>query len=373
MTSKGSKNLGLYIHIPFCRTLCVYCAFPTYANKTSRIGDYIDSLINEITAKSKDFGEYQVDSIYFGGGTPSLLESDQLDKILAAVGANFKTAPGCEIGLEANPESLSSEKIGRYREMGITRLSVGIQSLKDRTLWKIARPHTAINALQTLETLNNAAWKNFGCDLIIGLPYQTLAGFKKDLQTVMRYQPAHLSTYFLSYDTPKIDTFIQDIPGEDEQIAMYEYADRYLNQLGFNHYEVSNYARPGFECRHNLKYWNREEYLGLGLGAHSFIGNEVMENQDNFEKYLADPPSPQEQFKLEGDLAAADYTMLALRKSTGINLNRYSTNFGDQKTSELLKKAAPYLKTKHLSLSKDRLVPTLKGWLILDKITRDLI
>lgn len=367
------KKLGLYIHIPFCKTICAYCAFPAYANKQARIPEYTDALIREINGKGAKYRKYQIDSIYFGGGTPSLPDPVLIEQILSAIRADFIVDKGCEVSLEANPESLSTTKIEQYRRIGISRLSIGVQCLDNRSLWKIARPHTAEIALETLTTLNKAGWKNFGCDLIIGLPYQTLASFKKELQTVIRYQPAHLSTYFLSLDTPKIDSFIQDSPGEEEQIAMYEYADKYLTGQGFVHYEVSNFARPGFECSHNLKYWNRQEYLGLGLGAHSFIDEQVSENQDNFEKYLTNPQYPKEQFQLEGELAAADYIMLALRKSTGININRYSKHFGDQKTSELLKNALPYLKTDHLSLSKDHLVPTLKGWLILNKITKDLM
>jgi oxygen-independent coproporphyrinogen-3 oxidase len=143
--------------------------------------------------------------------------------------------------------------------------------------------------------------------------------------------------------------------------------------LGFVHYEVSNFAKPGFECRHNLKYWNREEYLGLGLGAHSFIDDQVSENQDNFEKYLANPLSPKEQFKLAGDLAEADYIMLALRKQEGINLKKFSQIFSPKTASELIKKSDTYVKSGHLSFNGNHLSPTLKGWLILDKIIRDLI
>jgi oxygen-independent coproporphyrinogen-3 oxidase len=221
--------------------------------------------------------------------------------------------------------------------------------------------------------LRNTGWKNFGCDLIIGLPWQTLASFKKDLHTLVKFHPSHFSTYFLSYDTPKIDSFNKDIPGEEEQIAMYTYADRYLSQKGYLHYEVSNFALPGFECQHNQKYWNRQEYLGLGLGAHSFINEEITENQDKFEPYLSDPLSPKEQFRLEKDLIEADSIMLNLRKSSGIDLNQFSKNFGHVDTQQLLRKAGPLIGSKHLRFFQNNICPTLTGWLILDKITRDLI
>ncbi len=373
MKPRTPKKLGLYIHLPFCKTICAYCAFPAFANKQAQISEYANALIREITTKGARYRKYQVDSIYFGGGTPSLPEPAVIEQILSAIKAVFVINKGCEISLEANPESLSAAKIDEYRRMGINRLSVGIQCLDNQALWKLARPHTAEIALQALKILNESGWKNFGCDLIIGLPYQTLASFKKNLQTITRYHPAHISTYFLSYDTPKIDSFIQESPGEDEQIAMYQYANKYLTQKGFKHYEVSNYALLNFECHHNLKYWNRQEYLGLGLGAHSFIGDQVSENQDNFEKYLSNPLSPKEQFKLKGELATADYIMLALRKKTGINLREFTRAFGSDSKSEILKNSENYLKSEHLTRSATNLSATLKGWLILDKITRDLI
>lgn len=370
---KTDKKLGLYIHIPFCRTICVYCAFPTYANKNALINEYLGALHKEIEHKGRDFSDYSIETIYFGGGTPSLLDTALIEQILATVKANFQADGVKEIGLEANPESLSAEKISQYRQMGINRLSIGIQSLNNRTLWKIARPHNQKTALDALSKLKKAGWKNFGCDLIIGLPFQTLASFKKDLRVVADSGTTHLSTYFLSHDTVKIDSFIADSPSEDEQIAMYKFTDQYLRKMGYNHYEVSNYAKPGFECRHNLRYWNRDEYLGLGLGAHSFINNEVSENTDNFDEYLANPLAPKERFKLENDLEIADSLMLSLRKNHGVNLENFCRCYGPQRTAQLLDKALSYKKTRHLKITDQYISPTLKGWLILDTITKDLI
>lgn len=367
------QDLGLYIHIPFCKTICVYCAFSTFANKAAQIDIYIDTLIKEIEAKSHNFPQHAIKTIYFGGGTPSILENNQLQKLLETIPKHFDTASLEAIEIECNPESLTKEKIHAYQKLGITRISVGIQTLHDKSLWKIARPHNAEIALQALGNLNTAGFSNFGCDLIIGLPYQTLRSFQSEVKKILSFNPAHLSTYFLSLDTPKINTFIADSPSEKEQIAMYEWADKYLTQQEFTHYEVSNFARSGYESKHNMRYWNRKEYLGLGLSAHSFTDDQVSENQDSFVKYLTDPLSPKEKFSLSGDLAVSDTIMLSLRQKTGINLKNISQIYGDKIAGRILESSKPYLQTGQLTQYEHRIRPTLKGWLIIDKITRDLL
>jgi oxygen-independent coproporphyrinogen-3 oxidase len=368
-----SPTLGLYIHIPFCKTICVYCNFLTFANKTRWIPEYIEALKMEIREKSTKFQNYQVETIYFGGGTPSLIEAELIVEIIKSIKINFTLSPNIEISLEANPESLTAEKLHIYSTSGIKRISLGVQSLNPKTLWKVARPHDEKATLKALELLKNSQWKNFGCDLIMGLPYQTLAEFKKHLKIILAYQPAHLSSYFLSYDTKRIDTFIADSPGEEEQIKMYQYLVKKLRKEGFDHYEVSNYARPGFQCQHNLRYWNQEEYLGLGLGAHSYINKTVSENSRNFEAYLKNPLLLEDSYPLDPDTERMDFIMLNLRKAEGLDLKKYSDKYGETATQEIIKKAQPYSESKHLHLTTKNIQPTNKGFLVLDKITRDLL
>lgn len=368
-----SKTLGLYIHIPFCKTICVYCAFLTFANKNRWIPDYIKALKVEIREKSTQFQNYQIQTIYFGGGTPSLIEAELIAEILKEIRQNFTLAKNVEISLEANPESLTAGKLQIYNESGIKRISLGIQSLNPKTLWKVARPHNEKATLKALELLKNSQWKNFGCDLIMGLPYQTLSEFKKHLKIILSYQPAHLSAYFLSYDTKRIDTFIADSPGEEEQIKMYQYLVKKLRQEGFDHYEVSNYARPGFQCQHNLRYWNQEEYLGLGLGAHSYINKTVSENTRNFESYLKNPLLLEDSYPLDAETERMDFIMLNLRKAEGLDFKKYTKKYGGTATQEIRDKAHPYSKSKHLHLTSKNIHATDKGFLILDKITKDLL
>lgn len=366
------KTLGLYIHIPFCKTICVYCNFLTFANKQRWIPRYIEALKEEITQKSSHFQGYIIETIYFGGGTPSLIKAEQIDELLQSIGKNFQISKSVEISIECNPESLDLEKINQYKKSGISRISLGVQSLNPKTLWKVARPHDEKAALLALDLLKTSKWKNFGCDLIMGLPYQTLEEFKEHLEVLLSYNPSHLSAYFLSYDTKRIDTFIKDSPNEEAQVEMYWHLQNRLKKAKFKHYEVSNYARKGFESKHNLRYWHQQEYLGLGLGAHSYYDHKVTENTRKFDLYLKNPIELEDSYALDQDTQAMDYIMLSLRQSEGIDLNLFEKRYGSEKKSELLKQSSKYL-GEYLKISKTRIAATDKGFLILDKITKDLI
>lgn len=366
------KTLGLYLHIPFCKTICVYCNFLTFANKEKWIGAYVEALCSEIGQKSLNFPDYIIETIYFGGGTPSLIEAELIEKILQKIKASFQLSKKVEISIECNPESINSDKINKYRKYGINRISLGVQSLNPKTLWKIARPHDEKTTLQALESLKTSKFKNFGCDLIMGLPYQTLREFKKHLEIILSYHPTHLSSYFLSYDTKRIDTFIADSPKEDEQIKMYNYLVKRLEKAGFNHYEVSNYALTGYKCQHNLRYWSQTEYLGLGLGAHSYYNHQVCENTRRFDEYLKNPLAMEEQYTLDKETQRMDLIMLSMRQSQGLNLKNYTNIYGEAASVELLKCAKKYNLT-HLKVTKNNIQPTQRGFLILDKITRDLL
>lgn len=366
------KKIGIYLHIPFCKTICTYCNFLVFANKTAWIEKYIKALIQEISIKHSKFTDYTVDSIYFGGGTPSLISPELISQVVTALKTHFKIAINTEITIECNPESIDEKRLQIYQKSGINRISLGVQSLNNQTLKKVARPHNSEKTLSALELLNRFGWKNFGCDIIMGLPYQTLTEFTQQLKTILSYQPTHLSSYFLSYDTPRIDTFIKDSPTEDLQIEMYWHLTRELKKQGFKHYEVSNYALPGYQSKHNQKYWQQEEYLGIGIGAHSYINKEVTENTRNFDSYLSNPLEKGEFYPLDKDTERMDFIMLSLRQAKGINLNKYRMRFGNQKTSEILKQAANY-SVEYLKISDTKIAATEKGFLILDKITRDLL
>ncbi len=366
------KDLSLYIHIPFCNYICLYCAFSTFANKSGKITEYIKALNAEIKIKSSFYKTYIVKSIYFGGGTPGILKSEELGDILKSIKENFNISIDSEISIETNPESISDNKITQYYKLGINRINIGIQTFNEKTLLKICRPYASEIINGAITALSKNKIKNFGADLIIGLPYQTLETFKKDLETLTESKIKHISIYFLSFDTPKINLFIKDTPEENIQIKMYKMACATLRKNGYEHYEVSNFALRRYECRHNLRYWNQKEYLGLGLSAHSYINDYVFENENNFESYLNNPLHIIDSLHIDKDLKKMDYIMLHLRTNKGINLKKYQMIFGIKAKKTLLNSAKKFLNTKSLYLTKEILVPSEKGFLILDYITNQL-
>ena len=284
---------------------------------------------------------------------------------------DFRISKTAEISIECNPESISPWKLKIYKQAGINRISVGIQSLDNKCLWRVARSHDEKTALDAINAIRKSGIPDFGLDFIIGLPYQTISSFKKELKQILRYKPPHLSYYFLSPDTKKIDLIKADCPSEEEQIKMYEHLAATLAKNGYVHYEVSNYALPGFECKHNLRYWNQQEYLGLGLGAHSYYERECTENENAFDKYLQNPLGIADRFPLDDELDQLEFVMLQLRTRKGLDLGIYKKKNGDPVA--LLKRAEKYLHKGLLKFDGKRLSPGDKGFLIIDSITNDLI
>lgn len=368
------KDLSIYVHIPFCKSRCAYCGFTTFAGKDSLIDRYITALLREITEKAPLYKDREIVSVYFGGGTPSHIPHTHICGIIETISENFNILPGAEITLEANPESVNDEKIAAYKKAGINRLSTGIQSLENKTLKKIGRAHDVETALSAIKTAKKN-FNSYSLDFIIGLPFQTVTSFTAQLETVLAFDPPHLSFYFLSPDSKNISTFIKDCPGEDEQIKMYELLTVDLKKAGYIHYEVSNYGKPGYESRHNLRYWEQKEYLGLGLAAHSYIEDTIYENTPDLKKYLGDHPAPDGKLILDSDLKRMDYIMTRLRTAQGIDINDYCRKFGT--TDNLIEKAAPYIESglmlKTTAQDKTGLILTEKGFLLLDRIIDDLI
>lgn len=365
-----TKTISIYIHIPFCKTICVYCGFLTFANKTGFIPQYLKALDREIGEKARAFKKRRVVSVYFGGGTPSILKASQTEEILKSIRKNFKILKKPEITIECNPESVNPEKLAHFRQMGINRISLGMQSLNDKCLWRIARFHDKKTAIEAVKSIKKAGFTKFGLDFIIGLPYQTLSSFKKELKQILKLSPPHLSYYFLSRDTEKIELILRDCPDESVQIAMYNHLVKTLKDNDYVHYEVSNYAKPGFECRHNLRYWNKQEYLGLGLGAHSYVNRRCTENENNFEKYLKNPSTIADRVILDKETDRLDYIMLHLRTHEGIDLKDYGKKYGG--ALKILENSKQFIKTGRLIHKNNRIKPTEKGFLMLDGITAEL-
>lgn len=301
------KELELYLHIPFCERKCAYCDFLSApADLPVRIS-YIKKLQEEIAYYGAQYGEYQVSSIFFGGGTPTILEGYQLAAILETVKEHFNITTDAEITVECNPGTLTAGKAEKLVQAGFNRLSMGLQSADDRELQLLGRIHNFAQFLESYDLARKAGFRNINVDLMSALPGQTLKSWQDTLQKVTALRPEHISAYSLIIEegTPFYERFAEDerireeggrprlLPEEDVERQMYELTETFLQIKGYERYEISNYAKPGYECRHNCGYWTRKDYLGLGLGASSLVEHQRFQNTSDLKTYLEQEYSPQ--------------------------------------------------------------------------------
>ncbi len=325
---------GVYLHIPFCRSRCSYCDFATDIYRDGGIVErYVGALCAEVGRKTPDEGT--ADTIYFGGGTPSLLTSEQAGRILAAVGSRFDVMPGAEVTMEMNPATVTAETLAGYRELGVNRASFGVQTFDDRALKLLARGHDARDARQTFAMLRDAGFHNVSFDLIAGLPEQTMQGWRDDLAEAVALGPEHMSLYLLEIHegTPlaeQVRSRRRPVPDEDLAAAMYEAMLDTLDAAGYTQYEISNFCRPEYESLHNSKYWRLEPVYGFGVSAHSFDGRQRYANERDTAAYVAaiESGGPAEVMREEIDLAS-EFIFLGLRLSAGLDLNAYRERFGE--------------------------------------------
>ena len=301
------KELELYFHIPFCERKCAYCDFLSApADLPVRIS-YIKKLQEEIAYYGAQYGEYQVSSIFFGGGTPTILEGYQLAAILETVKEHFNITTDAEITVECNPGTLTAGKAEKLVQAGFNRLSMGLQSADDRELHLLGRIHNFAQFLESYDLARKAGFQNINVDLMSALPGQTLKSWQDTLQKVTALRPEHISAYSLIIEegTPFYERFAEDerireegghprlLPEEDVERQMYELTETFLHTKGYERYEISNYAKPGYECRHNCGYWTRKDYLGLGLGASSLVEHQRFQNTSDLKTYLEQEYLPQ--------------------------------------------------------------------------------
>lgn len=301
------KELELYLHIPFCERKCAYCDFLSApADLPVRIS-YIKKLQEEIAYYGAQYGEYQVSSIFFGGGTPTILEGYQLAAILETVKEHFNITTDAEITVECNPGTLTAGKAKKLVQARFNRLSMGLQSADDRELQLLGRIHNFAQFLESYDLARKAGFRNINVDLMSALPGQTLKSWQDTLQKVTALRPEHISAYSLIIEegTPFYERFAEDerireegghprlLPEEDVERQMYELTETFLHTKGYERYEISNYAKPGYECRHNCGYWTRKDYLGLGLGASSLVEHQRFQNTSDLKTYLEQEYSPQ--------------------------------------------------------------------------------
>ena len=332
------KNVGVYIHIPFCKQKCIYCDFISYANKAELQEKYVQALIKEIREWKKQNKHIKIDTIYIGGGTPSYLESKNIVKILEEL--KEKIIPESQITIEVNPGTVTTQKLEDYKNAGINRLSIGLQSTKDNLLKLIGRIHNFEEFLNTYKQARKVGFENINVDLMIGLPTQTIQDIKESLETIVELNPEHISVYSLIVEegTP-IDNLIENgnlkLPNEEIERNMYWYVKNFLEIQGFNHYEISNFSKLGYESIHNNNCWNQREYKGFGVAAHSYIDKLRFSNIEDLEQYIKNIENNDFeknitiQEKLTETQEKKEYMLLGLRKIEGVSIQEFKNKFVD--------------------------------------------
>jgi len=365
---------GIYIHIPFCTKKCGYCDFYSQTD-LSYLPAYLDALKNQI----KSCAATEVDSIYFGGGTPSLLSGAQLGGLIEALRDGFDISDDCEITVEINPASCDFPTLREYRLLGVNRLSVGVQTSVDAALKILGRPHSAADAFITLEHAAGAGFSNISADLMLALPGEARGDIQASIERLAEFDVSHVSVYLLklSEDTPLKKANPKTLPDEDAAAQMYLDAVSFLAQKGFYQYEISNFAKPGFECRHNNKYWDCRDYIGFGPAAHSSLGGARYSFMPDLKAYLERFRETPGDFlgglRREGSVGWDDYLMLRLRTNEGLSLRSMERRFGFSFAADLLAQLGTYEAAGLLRFDGDRLSLTTRGMLVSNTIIASIL
>lgn len=336
------KKLEIYLHIPFCARKCAYCDFLSFPAGEDVIETYVQRLLEEISEYKEEGKAYRVSSVFVGGGTPSLLSAGQLSRLMDGLFANFDVSPRAEITLEANPGTLTPEKLSDYRKSGINRLSIGLQSADDAELALLGRIHTYGQFLDNYRAARNVGFDNINVDLMSALPGRTAESFCGTLKKVIALAPEHISVYSLIIEpgTPFYARYHEDavrrergdaphiLPSEEEERRIYALTNDALAAAGYRRYEISNYAKPGRECRHNTGYWQGTPYLGFGLGASSYINGTRTKNVSDLSVYLNEPFRRAETHILSEKERMEEFMFLGFRMTKGVSEAEFARRFG---------------------------------------------
>lgn len=332
----NKKELGIYIHIPFCKRKCYYCDFISYSNKNEAINNYINTLIKEI--ESIDLQNYNITTIYIGGGTPSYIESKFIVKIFNELKEKLKNNNtnfnNIEITIEINPGTINKEKIESYKKVGINRISLGLQSTNDNILKEIGRIHTYNEFIDAYKIIKEVGFENINVDLMIGLPNQKIIDIKESLEKIIKLNPTHISVYSLILEEGTklyndVEKGILKLPNEELERQMYWYVKNTLELNEYNHYEISNFSKKGYESKHNWNCWEQKEYIGFGLAAHSYLEGKRYSNTDNLQEYIKDFDSKILQENQNEEDKRKEYMMLGLRKIQGVSISKFKEKFVD--------------------------------------------
>ena len=334
------KEIGVYIHIPFCKQKCYYCDFISYSNKENCMEKYINALKKEMENFTKN-NEFRVSTVYIGGGTPSYIDSKYIGKILDLFRKSNLLENVKEVTIEVNPGTVTEQKLREYKIFGINRLSIGLQSTENRLLKEIGRIHNYDEFSNTYKLARKVGFKNINVDLMIGLPNQSILDIKKSLEKITNLEPEHISVYSLivEEETP-ISKMIENgkliLPSEELERNMYWYVKNFLELKGYKHYEISNFAKVGYESKHNLDCWKQKEYIGFGVAAHSYINDIRFGNTCDFDKYVSNCENNEfEKNKIIDEEKQSkfgkeqEYMLIGLRKLDGISISNFKDKFGE--------------------------------------------
>ena len=328
--------MELYIHIPFCARKCAYCDFLSFPQTKEIMQQYVEKLIQEIRWAGKQYQDRQISSVFIGGGTPSMLEAEQMAAIMRAVRDSLYIEETAEISIEANPGTVTEEKLCTYKAAGINRISFGLQSADTKELQLLGRIHTYEEFLESYQMARACGFDNINVDLMSALPGQTVESWEETLIRVAKLEPEHISAYSLIVEegTPFYEKYGEErgegiLPDEDSEREMYHRTKAILKDMGYERYEISNYAKPGKECRHNIGYWTGIPYLGLGLGASSYVDGCRFCNNSDLETYLTEEPGRRfdEQVLTERD-QQEEYFFVGLRMARGVSIKQFKERFG---------------------------------------------
>lgn len=369
----------IYVHVPFCQSRCIYCDFysTTYGKEIK--SQFVEALCREISSRRDYLPSPVSHTLYFGGGTPSLLSIDELSKIISTIRECFTLTPDVEITIEANPDDVTLEWVTAIKSLGINRVSLGIQSFDDNLLKLLNRRHSAKQAIEAVENIAKNGINNISIDLIYGLPHQTRQSFSSDLRKAFSLPITHLSSYALSVEehtvlARKLEAGAFLLPNEYQCFTEYDKLMREAELHNFEHYEISNFSLSGYRSRHNSGYWNGTPYLGLGPGAHSYNGENRRKNLPDLKAYI----QGKEQFPhtietLSREEKANEMIFTSLRTKEGLSLEKFKSNFGNAMLNKLIHDAMPHIKTKGLMITNNCLCVPKNMLFVSDNLIADLM
>ena len=363
-----NKEVGIYVHIPFCKRKCDYCDFISYSNKDSKIEEYVESVKKEIELQKI---KSEITTVYIGGGTPSYIESKYIKDIINEV-KKKNISENAEITIEVNPGTVTLEKLKDYKSVGVNRLSIGLQSAKNELLNQIGRIHDYEQFLETYNMARKVGFKNINVDLMLGLPNQRISDLKETLEKILELQPEHISVYSLIVEegTPianKIEQGKLELPEEELERNMYWYVKNTLELNGYKHYEISNFAKQGYESKHNVNCWNQQEYIGIGVAAHSYRDITRYSNTEQLGEYIRNVQRENlernriiHEIQKEDD-AKKEYMLLGLRQIEGVKISRFKEKFGDNPIYLFRNELKKLVEEELINVDEDNIRLTNKG------------